>query len=60
MNVRLLSSSVVTVAFGLLCSGSGKRAGGFSGLRVAYARHRDRWKDNRGGLNMVQRCKSKD
>lgn len=53
MNVRLLSSCrVVTTALEVFFSGSGKRAGGFSGLRVAYVRQRDdRAKGNRG-LNM--------
>lgn len=56
MNVRLLSSCrVVTTALEVFFSGSGKRAGGFSGLRVAYVRqHNDRAKGNRG-LNMWRR-----
>lgn len=57
MNVRLLSSCrVVTTALESFFSGSGKRAGGFSGLRVAYVRQRDdRPKGNRGGRNMGRR-----
>lgn len=37
MNASFPPSSGVTTALGLLRSGSGKRAGGFSGRRVAYA-----------------------
>lgn len=57
MNVRLLSSwRAVTTALESFFNGSGKRAGGFSGLRVAYVRQRDdRPKGNRGGLNMGRR-----
>ena len=42
INVSLSPSSAVTTALGLLRSGSGKRAGGRSGRRVAYVLHKAR------------------
>ena len=55
MNESFPPSNGVTMALELLRSGSGKRAGGFSGRRVAYVLQRPRVNL---GLNMGEEEKS--
>ena len=58
IKVSLSPSNGMTTALGLLGSGSGKRAGGFSGRRVAYVLQRARLDPNRN-LSMFGEKKKK-